>query len=175
MNLKALVASAVLGVAASASFAQDAPPIALVLTPSAANTLEVSFERAAAGIFVDTFTFTPSSFGGVISVHLASLSGPVSFFSALLNGEPFSVSADSGQSSSFDFQSTVAAETPLSLQVLGFSGDAATLAGASGRYSGLITAQAVSAVPEPGTYALLLAGLIAIGVSGRRSVARKER
>lgn len=173
MNCKALVAAAALAVVASTSFAQDAPSIALVLTPTAPNTLGVSFERSVAGLFVDTFSFTPSSFAGLVDVHLSSLSGPVSFFSALLNGQPFSVPADSGQSSSFDFQSTVTADTPLSLQVLGFSGDADTLTAASGSYSGLITAQSVSAVPEPATYTLLLMGLVAIGAFSRRSMSRK--
>lgn len=177
MNFRTVVASATLGVAACTAFAQETPAVALLLTPTGASSWEVSFERAATGLFVDNFSFTPASFAGVVAVHLSSLTGPVSFFSALLNGEPFSVSVDSGQSSVFDFQSTVTADTPLSLQVLGFAGDAAALADASGSYSGRITAGVVSAVPEPGAYALLLgglAGLAATGIGGRRSSARKR-
>ena len=167
MNFKMLAASAALAVAASASVAQEATPsVALVLTPSAGNTLSTTFQRSATGFFLDTFEFTPATFSGMVSVSLASLSGPVNFFSALLNGQGFSFFPEDGQST-FAFNATVASNVPLTLQVLGFAGDADTLTGAAGTYSGTITAH-VAAIPEPQTYALMLAGLGVVGAMIRR-------
>ena len=169
MNFKMLAASAALAVAASASFAQDAPPtIPLVLTASAGNVLGTTFQRQVTGFFVDTFEFTPPTFSGMVSVTLASLSGPVSFFAAYLNGQGFSHFPEDGPT--FAFSAKVASDAPLTLLVSGFAGilgeDAAPVA-AAGTYSGTITAQA-AAIPEPQTYALMLAGLGVVGAMARR-------
>lgn len=164
MNLQALAAAAVLSLASTVSLAQPVePPVALVLAPSGPGTLGTSFERSVSGLFVDTFTFTPSTFTGSVAVNLTSLSGPVNFFSALLNGERFSFLPESGQTS-FAFQANVTAAMPLELTVLGFAGNADTLTAASGAYRGTI----VAVIPEPETYALMLGGLAAIGAMARR-------
>lgn len=155
----ALVAGAL---ASTAALAQDAPPIPLTLAPAAGGSLATTFERSVTGLFVDMFTFTPASVAGTVSVRLTSLAGPVNFFGALLGDDSFSFFPESGQSS-FSFQSVAGTGTPLSLTVFGYGGDAATLTDAAGRYAGSISVQTVAVIPEPQTYALMLAGLLAVG------------
>jgi hypothetical protein len=139
------------------------------LTPIDAVTLSTTFERAVSGLFVDTFTFTPATFAGDVSVSFTSLSGPVNFFAALLNGQGFSFLPESGQAL-FAFQTAVTADMPLELTLLGFAGNAETLMDASGVYRGTITA----AIPEPETYALMFAGLAVIGAVARRRTRRSQ-
>lgn len=167
MNLRNLAAAAAFSLAVTAPLALENDPIPLVLTPISAGTLGTSFERAVTGLFVDTFTFTPATFAGDVSVSFTSLSGPVNFYAALLNGEGFSFLPENGQAA-FAFRTTVTGNMPLQLTLLGFSGNAATLTEASGAYRGTITA----AIPEPETYALMLAGLAAVGAVVRRQTRR---
>ena len=158
MNFKCLAAASMLALAASAG-AQEAAPIPLVLAPSGAGMFGATFERSVTGLAVDTFTFTPPAFAGSVAVAFTPLAGPINFFSALLNGQGFSFDPDAGEST-FAFRADVTADMPLELQLLVFAGDTDTLTAATGRYGGAITATAVTtAIPEPQTYALLLAGL----------------
>ena len=133
-----------------------------------------TFEWAVSGLLVDVFSFTPVSVAGTVSVSLVPLDASVSFFAALLNSNAFSFLPESSSSSTFSFQSAVDATVPLSLTVFGYAGDSLTLTGASGSYRGTISVQTVAAVPEPETYALLVAGLIAIGVMKKRSSRRRH-
>lgn len=168
MTFKMFAAAAVMALAAPASFAQDDPAlIPLVFSASGPSTMTTSFQRAVNGMFVDTFTFTPSGFNGEVFVSLQATQGPINFFSALLNGEGFSFDPDEGNPS-FDFRLTVSADQMLQLTVLGFSGAADTLTAANGIYGGTVTVE-VAAIPEPGTYALMLAGLALLVVAARRS------
>lgn len=169
MKLKMLAASVALIVTASAAVAQEVVPINVDLTPSAGIGLVGTFERSVTGLFVDTFTFTPSSVAGPVSVTLTPLSGPVNFFAALLNEEGFSYLPESGDPV-FSFQALASAGTPLSLTVFGFAGDVELLAEGSGTYGGSVQVQAVAAIPEPETYALLLLGLGAVAMARRRKV-----
>lgn len=59
------------------------------------------------------------------------------------------------------------ATTPLTLTVLGFADDASS-------YRGSVTFNTVAAVPEPETYALLLAGLAGIGLFSRGRKAKAK-
>ena len=172
MNLKKLVVSALLAVTASVAFAQDAPPIPLALTPSGPNLLGTTFQRSVSGLFIDVFSFTPASVAGTVSVSLVPLDASINFFAALINNDAFSFFPESG-STTFSFQSVVDATMPLSLTVFGYSGDALTLTDAAGRYSGTIGVQTVAAVPEPETYALLVAGLVAVGAMRKRASRRR--
>ena len=171
MKLKMLAASVALLVAASTASAQEVIPIDVALAPSAGNGLVGTFERAATGLFLDTYTFTPSSVAGAVSVTLRPLGGPVNFFVALLNDEGFSYLPESG-SPVFSFQTLVSANTPLSLTVFGFAGDPELFAEASGSYGGSVQVQSVAVIPEPETYALLLAGLGVVAAVARR---RRDR
>ncbi len=171
MKPKYFVAASMLALAASA-FAQEAAPIPLVLTSTGGGNFSTTFERTVTGLAVDIFSFTPPTFAGNVSVSLVPVSGSINFFAALLNGQGFSFDPDSGQSR-FDFQASVRADTPLDLEVLVFGGNVESLAESAGTYRGTITANAVAAIPEPQTYALLLAGLAVIGVM-RRSARRRR-
>ena len=114
------------------------------------------------GSFIDTFTFTTAFVAGDVKVDLAP-TGPVNFFTALLNGQGFSFLPESG-ASSFDFEAVVGTDQPLQLQVFGFSGDASTLTAMAGSYVGTIT---VSTVPEPASLWLLSLGLAGVAAAVR--------
>ncbi len=171
MRFKVLVAAAALTLSASATFAQDATPIPLVLTPSGTGMFSTTFQHTVTGLFIDTFSFTPASFSGNVAVSLTPIDGTITFFSALLNGEGFSFFPEDGLTK-FEFQSAVNSKVPLELQVFGFAGDAETLTDMTATYGGTITATAVGAIPEPQTYGLMLAGLALMGAIGRRAKRR---
>jgi len=122
-----------------------------------------------AGGFSDTYNFTLSAaatFIGIVTsavnggqdVDFSSitLSGPSGLFSfALLSGDPFEI---------WTLPTTsLLAPGSYALTLLG------TNSAAIGTYSGNIAVSAVSVVPEPETYALMLAGLgVLLSLSRRR-------
>ena len=163
----AWIATAALVVATGTVAQESEPaPIVLPLTASAAG-MAASFQSTVNGVFLDTYTFLPASVMGNVSVTLTPLSGPVNFTVALLNGEGFGFDPDAG-SSTFSFQSFSTGQAPLQLQVLGFGGDAEAFTPMQAAYRGTVTVQAITAIPEPSTYALLLAGLAATGLVERK-------
>lgn len=130
---------------------------AVTLTSTASGGYTGTFTSNVDGSFIDTFTFTPASVAGDVKIDLTP-TGPVNFFTALLNGQGFSYLPEDGKAS-FDFEGIVAADQPLQLQVFGFAGDASSLSAMAASYAGTIT---VSAIPEPSSYLLLLAGVAAV-------------
>ncbi len=160
MKLKNLLAAAALAGSAGLSFA-DPPPI--VLLPVGPGMFAGSFVQEVDGLFIDTFSFIPDTFRGRVSVTLSSISGPVSFFTASLNGQDFSFFPELGQVD-FSFNAYVNNDVPLMLTVFGAVLDLDGNPMGPGSYGGSITAN----IPEPQTYALLLAGLAAIGFAARR-------
>jgi hypothetical protein len=172
MRLKCLLAVASF-VLAPGAFAQVSPSVGLVLSPSGDGMLSASFQSSVNGFFLDSFTFTPSALSGEVSVSLMPGSGPINFTTALLNGDGFSFDPDAG-SSTFSFHSMANAAQPLALQILGFAGDASTLTAMAETYTGTISVSTVAAVPEPATYALMLAGLGLVGALLQRRQ-RKEK
>ena len=156
--MKTMLCVAAIGLlAASASHA-------VTLTSSGGGGYTGTFTSNVDGSFLDTFTFAPASVAGDVKIDLTP-TGPVNFFTALLNGQGFSYLPESGKAS-FDFEGVVAADQPLQLQVFGFAGDASSLAAMAASYAGTIT---ISAIPEPSNYLLLLAGVAAVfGAKARR-------
>ena len=173
MNLKKFLVSTALAVAGSVAFAQDSAPIPLTLVSSGTNLLGTTFQRSVTGLFVDVFSFMPTSVQGTVSVSLVPSGSSINFYAALLNSQGFSFFPENGIST-FSFQSAVDSTTPLSLTVFGYSGDPLVIGDASGTYSGTIQVQAVAAVPEPQTYALLVAGLGVLGAVRKRSTSAKR-
>lgn len=167
MNFKyAAVAVALAAGAGLASAQEEMPPIQLVLSPSGPGMFSTTFMQNVNGFFLDTFVFSPPvNFSGTVMVNLVP-AGPINFAAALLNNEGFSYFPETDPTN-FKFTATVNSAMPLTLQVLGFAGDALTLTAMSASYTGTITAT-VAAIPEPETYALMLAGLALLGAWSRR-------
>ena len=164
MNFKRIFAAAALACSASVALA-DPPPV--TLTPSGPGVLTGSFTQAADGLIVDTFTFLPTTFAGLVSVTLSSVSGPVSFFTASLDDQNFSFFPEVN-GPNFSFAASVTADVPLTLTVFGAVLDKDGNPNGQGSYHGVINAASVAAVPEPETYALMLAGIAAVGWGARR-------
>lgn len=153
--MKKLICAAALGLlfvtASEVTYASDV----VTLVPTQGGGYTGTFGLNANGIFQDTFTFLPTTFAGEVMIDLKA-TGPVTFFTALLNRQGFSYLPENGNKS-FDFKAVVGTDQPLQLLVSGFSGDASTLTAMPGSYAGSIS---ISAVPEPASVALWLAGLV---------------
>ncbi|MDO9310382.1 MAG: FxDxF family PEP-CTERM protein [Nitrosomonas sp.] len=118
--------------------------------------------------FTDTFTFNVSpsnspwladAFLG--TTNLLSSVHNIDFTSATLNGVPLTLSP-TGDVESGSLPATIFANGPLVLTVTGHSG---ATGGQFASYAGTMN---ISPIPEPETYAMLLAGLGLIGFSARR-------
>ena len=162
MKMKTLFAIAAL---AGSCFCAAAAPVLLTPSPTTPGTFTGSFTQSVDGFFLDEFSFLPSTFSGLVSVTLTVLSGPITFFTGSLNGQDFGT--DPLPSPTFSFQALVSNDVPLSLTVFGAVLDADLNPAGAGSYLGTVTG--VAAVPEPATFALILAGLMGVGLTRRRS------
>ena len=149
------------GALAAVSLAAGAQTV--TLSPTAGGGFTGSFAQTANGSFLDTFTFTPGAVSGNVMVTLTDASGPINFFTAILNGQGFGFMPESG-GTAFVFDATVTADQPLQLLITGFAGDASTLTPADASYQGAFT---ISTVPEPQNIALLLAGVGVVVAAAR--------
>jgi len=152
MKLKQLATVAALAVTGSA-FAANAD--LGVLTGATTDKSFGDFFSTAEGVFSDTFTFSLLSTQTVNGSTAAS--GIGNYFVVLLQGT--NTVATDATPASFSFAGLSAGS--YILQIVG------TNAGANSFYGGSVSA--VTAVPEPESYAMMLAGLGAIGfIAGRR-------
>lgn len=170
MKIKSIVAAAVLAATGvTNSFAVTSAP---TLNPSA------SFSSQVSGLFSDTWTFNLGSASTIaaslsnVEITFGSMTfGAISNFSALLNGSPiFGLNSFSSSNPPLTVTTKVLSGStflPAGDFTLQVSGNAGT--GAS--YAGSIVA---AAVPEPETYAMLLAGLGLMGAVARRRNKSKE-
>lgn len=171
MNLKSAALAATLGLSASLAFGDDivrditlSPDGGLFTADFTATHLESSF-------FVDTFDFElPAAQTGTVtaeffssSPHLALLGG------GFLNGESFEfLSVPGGQTASLTVGNL---SGPQTLSVFGIAGDPfSDPVPLTASYTGSIrfTPESVGVIPEPQTYALMLAGLGLVGLAARR-------
>lgn len=138
-------------------------PLAAPLAPAGQGLFSTTFTQDVEGLFIDNFSFAPLAADSLVSVSLTGLTGPVSFFTASLNGRDFSYFPELGDPV-FTFRTRLAGGNPLDLTVFGAVLDANGNPAGAGSYTGTISA----VVPEPATLALMLAGLTGIGLVARR-------
>ncbi|RYD25932.1 MAG: PEP-CTERM sorting domain-containing protein [Lysobacteraceae bacterium] len=121
------------------------------------------------GAFSDTFSFmTPVDFGNIgASAITLTLTGALTFQSVILNGTPLNLTVNQGQyTAATPIGGFPAGANPQKLIVNGSF--AKSDAQPSGRYSALVEFRATPAVPEPGTWALMILGFGVVGYAMRR-------
>ncbi|NML16587.1 PEP-CTERM sorting domain-containing protein [Azohydromonas sp. G-1-1-14] len=150
MKLKSLYMAGLLACAATAGHAAS---FSMSLTPGT----PLSFGRSniTETGFMDEISFTGLG-KGMYAVNAALFSSVgLSFDKVMLGGKPFNVMSGGGLSTAF-YSGQHGGDWTLKLT--GSGNGAAS-------YHGLVS---VAAVPEPETYALMLGGLVAVGVAVRR-------
>jgi hypothetical protein len=163
MNFKHAIAAAVMAVAASSSFADVALPAATGFL-SGSGTLEYSFnasgyDQALVGVMAANF------FGGATGITSVKLDGTTPFTFA--NGGWSYNGAVTSTTHVVDVTYANAFGT-----MYGISGSLSNAPVTATSVSTLPSTGPIAAVPEPETYAMMLAGLGALGFVGRRRKAK---
>lgn len=184
MNLKSLALAAALTVSASACLADDQDKtISLASAGSGSFAAGFSVTHVESGLFVDSFVFSlPAAFAnttGNVSLSFASRSGDVSLVVATLdsaNGNSAFSPPDADTIAIPSVLTLTGAMAPITLTVLGFAGDPfGDTTPLSTGYSGAIRFDtAITPIPEPQTYALMLAGLVGVAGAARRRRTKTE-
>ncbi len=171
MKLKPLVLAAALALSAGTALAEDFT-VSVPLVPAAdvAGFFSAAFgtTHVVAGGFTDTWTFTGGPASGIAEASLITIgfsqATDIDFIGASLNGSALSLTG--GGNVQFGILAPQTYTGPLVLTVTGIASPALAVGTAvSASYAGTVN---VSPVPEPGSYALLLAGLGVMGFVARR-------
>lgn len=174
MKLKLLASAAVLALAAGAAVAEDFNVPVTFQAGSAGNySAGFNVTHLLAGAFTDTFTFSPAvDPSGTATASVVTIAQPgtegawsnIDFSSATLNGNALTLMSMGDGETGFLLPTSVSG--PLTLVVTGMAGAGlAADTAISASYAGTLN---VAVVPEPGTLALALAGIGAIGLVMRR-------
>ena len=170
MKLSHAVTAAALAALAGVASADDQNVnVNWVADADSSNTFSAAWgiTHLAAGAFTDTITFS-ESIGGTFASSLVTVGfmdqANIDFTSVSVNGQTFTLGTTGPIETPYFEPATIAG--PLVLTVTGIAApnlDAGTAIAAS--YAGTAN---ISAVPEPESYALMLAGLGVVGMLARR-------
>jgi hypothetical protein len=169
MKMKPLILATAMALSAFSAYAEDKVyDIALTgPSPQGAYTAGFEVQHTVAGAFTDTFTFTPDVSGffkGSLITTGANHVDNINFISATINGVSYAFSPNG--INEWGFTDIAFGTGPLILTLFGIaSPDLAPGTPIAASYSGTLN---VSAVPEPETYAMMLAGLGLFGFMARR-------
>lgn len=174
MKLKTMLCAVALTVVGVAAKAEDFNQ-SFALTPNASVAGSFSggwgVSHTSAGTFTDTITFTGATGGwvngGLFSIALGDASD-IDFTSVSLNGQAYTLLSVGSVSTAVLPATSLSG--PLTLTVTGVASPSfATGTAISASYAGTLN---VTAVPEPASMAMLLAGLGAVGLVARRRTRR---
>ena len=172
MRLKPLVCAALLAFGAVSAYAEDInTTVTLIPNEGTPGSFSAAFglTHEAAGAFTDTFTITGST-SGFVSASLVTIGfmpeTNINFTSVTLNGLPLIVTGG-GMGVEVAALPLSAFSGPLTLVVTGTAAPTLAVGTAiAASYAGTVNVS--SPVPEPESYALLLAGLGVVGLLSRR-------
>lgn len=164
MKFKQLALAAAVAVASSGAMAEDITVNNIDLTDGTAFFGVMHFE---AKPFTDTFNFIngpglADATASLVTTALSIGNKDVNFATATLNGNPLTLSPNG--KNEYGFGSWAGLIGP-SFQLIVTGTVAGVGMGNAASYSGTMN---VTPVPEPGTYALMLAGLGAVGFIAKR-------